>query len=640
MAALAGLAWPSSADYFAQWLLAGCLTAGSVAASAKGTTSLRQRYRRRVAKAAAASRSSSLGDAKFAGLSERSLAGLHDLSAPLLIGLTDGVPTLVPKSRHLAVEAPTGGSKTSGIVVGSIWNACANGFSVAVQDAKPELCFLLGDALTKAGYKVIYNNPAGVADFPHTDSNPFAGVVDVVHDAELCADAITIADALALSLIPEAKADNKNKFFIDLERECLSFTIVALAALFPARCFPAGVLRSILDPGEFRDLCLMARESDLLEGDLAALSSSFLALEIENPEHLSSARSGAKNALSIFKASSRLGKVGANHEFDPTELRTSDRPVVVFDLARPDILDSFAKVNALTQTARLQALRRCRGPRPVLLLCDEATTLPVPSVVRDLELMRSFNVTIGLFFQSYSSLVRVYGEHNAKSIMASSVQVFMTVNTVERARELSERLGNRTVKTSSFNFSENGAPSSGVGEQARPLLSPDEILALPPGTMLMNVPGLRPIKLEKAPYFEVEPLKSMVGTNPHEDHPPSKKTVLTLNYANDPLSPSPPILPDRKERYACARAIERARNVQPRAKRFLLREFLWVPAALIIAASIFLGGTPHLLLESSVSDRTVYRCAYFGPSGFKQIEQAQRCEIVEFIRFQNEERTS
>ena len=633
---MAGLSWvfqPSVDAYFGHWLIVTVLWAGSLAAASKGSASLWKRYRRRVARAAASAPSTSLGKAEFASLGQRLAASLHDLNAPLLVGLCDGIPTVVPKGKHAAIEAPTGGSKTSGIVIGSVWHAVQNGYAVVVQDAKPEIAFLLGDALTKAGYRVIYNNPAGVADFPHTDSNPFAGVVDALHNSERSADAITIADALALSLVPDAKADNKNKFFIDLERECLSFAIVSLAALFPTRCYPAGVLRAVLDPDEFRDLCLIARETDLLDGDLAALAASFLSLEIDQPEHLSSARSGAKNALSIFKASSHLGKVGSRHEFDPVELRTSERPIVVFDIARPDILPSFAKMTALTQTARLQALRRHRDGRPVLMLCDEATTLPVPGIVNDLELMRSFNVTIALFYQSYASLVRVYGEQNAKSILNSSVQIFMAVNTLERAREISDRLGNRTVKTNSFNFTEQGAPSYGIGEQAQPLLSPDEILALSPDTMLMNVPGLRPIKLTKAPYYLVEPFKSLAGKNPHEDHPPSPKTVLTLNYANDPLRPSAPTLPDRKARFARARALEDVRAWQPRARRFSLREFLWVPAFLGLSALVFAFGTPHILLQSVGSDRASYHCVYGGASRLRETREPSACVSVRFFRF-------
>ncbi|MEL7541487.1 MAG: type IV secretory system conjugative DNA transfer family protein, partial [Pseudomonadota bacterium] len=445
-------------------------------------------------------------------------------------------------------------------------------------------------------------------------------------------DAMTISDALALSLIPEIKSD-KNKFFRDLEADCLSFVSVALAALSPARCYPAGALRTLLDPNAFRDLCLTARQSDLLDGDLAALASSFLQLEIDNPEHYSSALSGAKNALRIFKKSSAFGKLGANHEFDPSELRTSERPVVVFDIARPDILDSFAKVNALAQTARLQSLRRHRNGRPVLLLCDEATTLPVPSVVKDLELMRSFNVTIALFYQSYSSLQRVYGEHNAKSILSSCVNIFMSVNDLGRAKALSDRLGNRTVKTSSQNFAENGSPSSGVGEQARPLLSPDEILSLPPDTMLMTVPGIRPIKLTKAPYYHIEPFKSFVGENPHERHPPSPTTVLRLTYHNDPLSPRAPKVPDLDKRYAYARRLERTRNYTPRAKRFVAREFLWAPIVAVVGVAIFSVGTPHLLLQHTRTDWGQNRCIYVGVGGLRQTADTVTCESVRWIRF-------
>ncbi len=639
-AALAWLAWPEQGDYFGQGLLAYFMAMTAVLACAQAFLSIRIRFRRRSARASANVVSGAHGEAAYASLSERTLAGVHDLRNPFLVGLADGLPATVPKTRHLAAGVGTGGGKTSALAVPILFHAAKNGWSVVVSDAKPELAYICGPELERQGFRVIYNDLADIGDWKHSDCNPFEPLKEAVRSAENHKSVYTIAEALGSSLVPEPKADNKNKYFILLERDVLVFVQVALAALDPERCYPAGLLRVVSDPRQFRELCLMAQGYDGFAGDLAAQAASLLQLERENPDHHGSALQGAKNALSIFKASSVFGRMGTRHDYDARQLRDEDGPpTIIFDIMRADALSEYAKANALQQQSRLQSLRKYPEGRNVVLLVDEATNLPVPKIINDIELIRSFNVRIALLYQSEASLRRVYGSEQAEAILSNCAELVFSVSDLKRAEEISKRLGAKTIKTQSHSFDEVGKPSTSIGEVGKSLLSPDEILSLPPGEALMFLPGCRAIRLKRVPYYHVQPFKDWAGENPHERHPRSSYTEYTLVYGKDASQLGPPRFPGARKVKEAVWRMEARRDFVPRVGFFRFRDFIWVPVVALTAFAIFQFGTPHLLLEHRYNPRAkaLHSCSYIGLSGLQTVRQPVPCESVRFLRFQSAE---
>ena len=542
-----------------------CALAGVV----KAASSLIIKYRRRKARADSRAQSSTLGAARYARLSERLRAAAHNLNNPILAGLCDGLPLTIPEHLHLLVEAAPGAGKTSGLVTATIYQAVMNGYSCIVPDVKPEMAYLWGRTLEQQGFRVVYNNPAGIGDFKHTDSNPFAVLVEAAHSECGQEDVFELADAIAYPLIPNTK-DDKNKFFVLNERNALIFALVALAVFEPDNLYPAKVLRTLTDPARFNEFVLLARDDEfILDGELAAIASAFKERRERNPEHYESALAGAAHALNAFRPSSRLGKIGRAHEVDPKALRDETKPpMIIFDIIPPDKIETYAKANALTQTARLQALRRHKEGRKVLFLCDEATNISVPGIVKDMELMRGFGVRVALFYQSRASLRRVYGEHEAEAILSVCAQIFFSVTNTAQAEEISKRLGQYTVKSHGHSFAERGEASTSTSEHARVLEGIDDILSLPPNKALLFLPGCRPIKFDKVPYYRVDPFKDLVGDNPNERHAKSRITEYRLVYGKNASNLGPPIMPDWRERLKMARAQERQALKQPKAPPF------------------------------------------------------------------------
>jgi type IV secretion system protein VirD4 len=110
---------------------------------------------------------------------------------------------------------------------------------------------------------------------------------------------------------------------------------------------------------------------------------------------------------------------------------------------------------------------------------------------------------------------------------AGVVQAFGT-NDVETATYLSEMLGTTTVRTTAASHSV-GAPRGFLGradcrdgwtisEHARPLLSPDEVRRLDPGTSLLLMPGSDPVRAARLDYRRDREFAGLFDANPLEEH--------------------------------------------------------------------------------------------------------------------------
>ena len=612
------------------------MSLSALAACIKGSSSLSVQYRRRKILTEARNKSETVGAARFASLFERQQARLHDLKNALLLGTAGSLPLTLPRGRSLAIEAAPGTGKSSCIISLCILQALMTGSSVIIQDVKFEFYHLWAEVLVALGFRVYVNNLSLNPDFPHDNSNALQPVIDAAQSEDAQHETFTIAEALARTII-KSDGDAKSKYFVNGDRNVFVAITVALAVLYPERCYPGEVYRTIFHPQAFENLLLEARASDALEGDLSAIAAHLLQKRDAAPEHLENFRTGASNALSLFKPSSELGSLGASHDFDVKTIRDPDKPpAVVIDLLPGDGVEVFGPANSLMQTSRIQTLRRHKDSRHVIFLLDEMTNAPAPGLVEAIEMCRSWNIDMVLAFQSQAALVAKYGKQQAESILSSCAEIFFSVTNTQQAEEISKRLGQHTVKTKNYSFGERGESSSGMGEQGHALAAIDDILSLLRNSAFLFLPGCRPILFEKTPYYEAEPFKHLVGDNPNERHPKSKRTAYKLMYGKDATQLGAPTMPDWDKRLRKALAAEKAANKRPRARAFYFRDFLWVPVVSALAAFALIVGTPHVIFDyaTRADARGNYACTYFGPSGLRFVKQQSPCSTFRFIRFQ------
>jgi type IV secretion system protein VirD4 len=635
--AMARWLWPEPGAYFGQHVLAWVLAVAAAAGLSNALSSLRLDYFRRKRRAESETPSGAHGQGRFATVFELLSAGFLDPAGRMLLGQhASGAPVFLPAGLMAACQAITGGGKTSSLAIGAIFHALMTGLSVVVTDLKPEMVHLWADRLRRLGFRVLVNNPAQIDGLPHDgDMNPFRILIDIMADLARHTEAFLRAESFAQVLIKDAESDKNGGYFKQIDRSYFVFAVLALAAFYPEFCTPAGVQKMLADPRAFKNLLAEAANSDILQGDLAALARSLMAKAKDNPEHADGGLTGAANALSVFKPSTVLGRVGMDDVISVADLRDADKPpAVIFDIMPADQAEVFARAHALQMTARLAGLKRHREGRGVVLLCDEATNFPVPTIVSDIELMRSFKVTVALFYQSYSSLERVYGKDQAASIRASSAEIYMGVGDLATAEEISRRVGEMTIKSRSYGFGEDGASSLNIGEVGRRVLPPEEILSLDKSAMIVLAPNSRPILLKRTPWFEVEPYKSLAGENPHERHPRSPITRFTLRYGKDASALGAPVVPGLEgllKRAKQAEAKAARRKIVPLVGLSSLR---WVPVVAAAAIVVATRGEPHVLFgyQAFAGLGGGYTCTYFGADGLRAVETPGKCPAFRLIR--------
>lgn len=622
--------WPATSSSFFDYVLP--VAVGTVAAvgAVRSVKGLWFDYRIRQMLSHASKPSGTFGKAEFATVQERLDAGLHDLSGLTFTGLSDGLPTFLPDG-NLLIEAMQGSGKTSRILVTTIIQLLMTGRSAFVADSKPELVHMLGGFLRDLGFRVVINNPSYKDGLPHQDSNPFQTLIDAVADHKRSHEAFPIAESFGKVIVPDS-SDGKAKFFTQIDQQVLQTILLALAVLRPSRCYPAQLWRHLADPDAFEHLLFEAKDSDALQGDLAVMARALLQKDRDNPEHLEGGRTGAANALSPFKPSSSLGHYGANHSYEVADARDASLPpMVVFDVMPADQLDVFAKAYELTNTARLISLKRASQGRQVVMVADEFTALPIRPIATEIEFIRSFGIRLVAAYQSWSSLKRVYGEARAESLKANCAQLYFSVNDLKTAKEISERVGDHTVKTESYGFSEDPKPSRNVGETGRRLLPPEELMSLSRDQAILMIPGMRPVKIQTVPWYEIDPIKDQLGENPHEAHPKSKAFKFTINYSRDANALAPPQVPDFNERLARALRVLRSKDGTIRVPWFRPQKFLWVPLVSAFLAFTLTKGTPHIGWMSSPRSYGGWHCGYLGIAGLEIVRSNRGCPGIAWI---------
>ena len=139
----------------------------------------------------------------------------------------------------------------------------------------------------------------------------------------------------------------------------------------------------------------------------------------------------------------------------------------------------------------------------VVFYCDEFGTLPkIESAEMMFSASRSRRVSIVPIIQSFAQLEKNYGKEGAEIIIDNTqLTVFggFAPNS-ESAQTLSKSLGSKTVLSGSISQSKND-PSRSLQMIERPLMTPDELKALPKGTFVVTKTGFYPMQVKLKLFF-------------------------------------------------------------------------------------------------------------------------------------------
>ena len=469
------------------------------------------------------------GSARFA--SRRELKKLQGDDG-LLIGRNPGTGRLLRYDgpAHLITLAPTRAGKGVGTVIP---NLLAAERSVLVIDPKGENARIAGEARRRFG-TVHVLDPFEVSGIPSAAYNPLDRLTP--DSLDLGEDAASLTEALVMDppgQVTEAHWNEEAKAILgglimfcvcheDRERRCLATVREYLT----------------LPPEKLRALLELMQDSDAAGGLIARAANRFLG---KADREAASVLSNAQRHTH-FLDSPRIARCLARSDFAFSDLR--HRITSVFLVLPPNRMDAYSRwlrllvSQALQDIARdaevsatqaeatgapaalsasgevpdassahsgapvapLSATGRLRSP--ALFLLDEFAALGrLEAVERAMGLMAGYGLQLWPILQDMSQLRDLYGDRANTFIANAGVQQVFGVNDFETAKWLSQMIGQETSRFQTDSFKPGDGPSFSNHLTGRDLLTPDEIMQMPPELQLLRVQGQPSALAQKLRYY-------------------------------------------------------------------------------------------------------------------------------------------
>lgn len=188
-----------------------------------------------------------------------------------------------------------------------------------------------------------------------------------------------------------------------------------------------------------------------------------------------------------------------------------------------------------------------KGMYPVLCLADEFALLGrVPIFETVFAEGRGHGFKVVPLIQNIGQLKSLYGRESYRTFLSGSeIQIFLPPRDLETAQEISDLMGAKTVvvENKSYStstpgsigqiFSSNGE-NTGYGETGRPVLFPQEIMALSPEEFIMFAPGLmKDVYIGwRQPYWETD-IAPLCDRNPYNPKTPTGHMVVACPWCGE-----------------------------------------------------------------------------------------------------------
>ena len=266
-----------------------------------------------------------------------------------------------------------------------------------------------------------------------------------------------------------------------------------------------------LPPEKLRALLELMQDSDEAGGLIARAANRFLG---KADREAASVLSNAQRHTH-FLDSPRIARCLSRSDFAFSDLR--HRITSVFLVLPPNRMDAYSRwlrllvsqalqdiardAEALTATTGAQSAPQ-RLRTPTLFLLDEFAALGrLEAVERAMGLMAGYGLQLWPILQDMSQLKDLYGDRAGTFIANAGVQQVFGVNDFETAKWLSQMIGQETAGFQTDSFKPGDGPSFSNNLTGRDLLTPDEIMQLPPDRQLLRVQGQATAVAQKLRYY-------------------------------------------------------------------------------------------------------------------------------------------
>lgn len=439
----------------------------------------------------------------------------------VLLGRLDGEYLRHDGPEHVLCFAPTRSGKGVGLVVPTLltWPG-----STIIHDIKGENWGLT------AGFRARYGR---VLLFDPTDpaSSAYNPLLEVRRGDKEVRDVQNIADIL---VDPEGALDKHNHW----EKTSHSLLVGAILHVLYAEADKtlAGVANFLSDPKRPVEATLRAMMNTPHLGKAGVhpvIASSARELLNKSDNERSGVLSTAMSFLGLYR-DPVVARVTARCDWRIADLVTGEKPVSLYLVVPPSDINRTKPLIRLllNQVGRrlTEDLKTSANRHRLLLMLDEFPALGRLDFFESaLAFMAGYGIKSFLIAQSLNQIEKAYGANN--SVLDNChVRVAFATNDERTAKRVSDALGTATEMRDSTNYAGHrlspwlGHLMVSRQETARPLLTPGEVMQLPPADELLLVAGVPPVRAKKARYYEDARFKERIL-------PPPKATTATAPAA-------------------------------------------------------------------------------------------------------------
>jgi type IV secretory pathway TraG/TraD family ATPase VirD4 len=376
----------------------------------------------------------------------------------------------------LVLGAP-GGGKTFGTIDRVIESFLHQGFPLLVYAKKEEEMQFVAPLAARYGYQVWVFAPGE----PYSDIiNP----LDFMQDSEDQETAAQIAEVINGNA---GLSSHRGDEFFSKAGNLLAKALIQLAKR--SDCPDLATVASLQAVDQFVERLHQAVQSGRIPRWVAASFQQYLKAK-ESEKTIASIDTTTAGIFSGFIQKTLLPSFIGKSTIPP---KLTGRQVIIFkldDAKRDVVAPLLAAALHLTIVSNLSTPRK----EPLGIIIDELPSLYLKALPWWINEYRSNGACFVLGVQSLKQLANAYGENLASAITsACSTKVLYNPANLETAKEFSEQYGHKEVliKNRSMGTTPHQGRSTTWSEslQTMPILTPDQILRLPPGKCVITNPG-------------------------------------------------------------------------------------------------------------------------------------------------------
>ncbi len=436
--------------------------------------------------------------------------------------------------EHVLCFAPTRSGKGVGLVVPTLltWPG-----SCIVHDIKGENWHLTAGFRSRHG-KVLRFDPTDVKSAAY---NP---LLEIRQGEWEVRDVQNVADVL---VDPEGSLERRSHW----EKTSHSLLVGAILHVLYAEADKtlAGVANFLSDPKRSLSATMAAMMSTPHLGEAGphpVIASAARELLNKSENERSGVLSTAMSFLGLYR-DPVVAAVTSRCDWRIADLVDDKDPVSLFLVVPPsDISRTKPLIRLMLNQIGRRLTEDLIAPKRhrLLLMLDEFPALGRLDFFESaLAFMAGYNIKAFLIAQSLNQIEKAYGSNN--SILDNChVRVSFATNDERTAKRVSDALGTATELRAMKNYAGHrlspwlGHVMVSRSETPRPLLTPGEVMQLPPADEIVMVAGIPPIRAKKAKYFTDRRFIERVLPPPTKVKlPPQRRDEWTLRKSIEPSAP-------------------------------------------------------------------------------------------------------